>query len=47
MLLKELKSMKKILENSHFNLEWLFLNQMNVMNFSNSINYDVEGWSEY
>lgn len=48
MFLKELKSIKKTLENSYFNLERLFLDQMNIVkNFSNYVNYDVEGWSEF
>lgn len=47
MFLKKFKNIKKTLENSYFKLERLVLDQMNIMkNFPNSINYDVEGWSE-
>lgn len=48
MFLKELKSIKKTLENSYFNLERLFLDQMNIVkNFSISVDYDVKWWSEF
>lgn len=48
MFLKELESIKKTLENSYFNLKRLFLDQVNIMKkFSNSINYDVDEWSEF
>lgn len=48
MFLEELESIKKTLENSYFNLKRLFLDQVNIMkNFSNSINYDVDEWSEF